>query len=188
MDRSSTFIVSKIEETFQPWSEGEDEPERSSEYIYAKVRMTFSEVFKELRSITPFEPSESPIGPYGPSIWFQTSDPDQNHRTGESTYTSLHVQGSPSAMRRFRHAARAIHQHGLSTGSDPGSKIVATSFERYNGGVRIKRLYGSSTVTRFYVHFARDAKNPMAWKKIEGYGPTPGERKTDAIRKFLANS
>lgn len=37
-----------------------------------------------------------------------------------------------------------------------GRKIVASSFERYNGGIRIKRLYGSSTVTRFYVFFAED--------------------------------
>jgi len=67
--------------------------------------------------------------------------------------------------------------------TDPGLKIVATSYERYNGGVRIKRLYGSSTVTLFFVHYARDAKNASAWKKVEGYGPTPGDRKTDAIRR-----
>jgi hypothetical protein len=62
-------------------------------------------------------------------------------------------------------------------------KIVASSFERYNGGVRIKRLYGSSTVTRFYVHFADEANDPSRWLVVEGYGPTPGERKTDAIRR-----
>jgi hypothetical protein len=64
------------------------------------------------------------------------------------------------------------------------AKILASSFERYNGGVRIKRLHGSSTVTRFYVYREEDRDNPSAWQKIEGYGPTPGDRKTDAIRKF----
>lgn len=62
-------------------------------------------------------------------------------------------------------------------------KIEATSFERYNGGVRIKREYGSSTVTKFYVHFADERGDPSRWLKVEGYGKTPGERKTDAIRR-----
>lgn len=62
-------------------------------------------------------------------------------------------------------------------------KIVAHSFERYNGGVRIKRQYGSSTVTKFYIYYAGDEKDPSKWKIVEGYGPTPGDRKTDAIRR-----
>ncbi len=68
-----------------------------------------------------------------------------------------------------------------------GNKVVANSFERYNGGARVKRAYGSSTVTRFYVYLARDKDNPAAWHKIEGYGKTPGERKTDAIRRAFPN-
>jgi hypothetical protein len=63
------------------------------------------------------------------------------------------------------------------------SKIKASSFERYNGGARIKRQYGSSTVTRFYVYREEDEHDPSKWVKVEGYGPTPGDRKTDAIRK-----
>lgn len=62
-------------------------------------------------------------------------------------------------------------------------KIEAHSKERYNGGVRIKRLYGSSTVTRFWVRFADEADDPSRWLVVEGYGKTPGERKTDAIRR-----
>jgi len=61
--------------------------------------------------------------------------------------------------------------------------IKAVSYERYNGGVRIKRAYGSSTVTRFFVFRAEDEKDPSKWLKVEGYGPTPGDRKTDAIRR-----
>jgi len=64
-----------------------------------------------------------------------------------------------------------------------GSKIVASSYERYNGGARIKRQYGSSTVTRFYVYREEDANDASKWVKVEGYGPTPGDRKTDAIRR-----
>lgn len=62
-------------------------------------------------------------------------------------------------------------------------KIVAVSHERYNGGIAIKRKYGSSTVTRFYVC---DSDIPGSAVLIEGYGPTPGDRKTDAMRKFSA--
>jgi hypothetical protein len=64
------------------------------------------------------------------------------------------------------------------------SKIVATSFGRYNGGIAIKRKHGSSTVTRFYVHFEEDAGYPSRWETIEGFGVTPGERKTYAILEF----
>jgi hypothetical protein len=63
-------------------------------------------------------------------------------------------------------------------------KVWASSTERYNGGVRIKRLWGSSTVTRFYVGYAGDENDPSKWMKIEGYGKTPGERKTYAIHAF----
>jgi hypothetical protein len=64
-----------------------------------------------------------------------------------------------------------------------GSKIVASSYERYNGGAKIKRQYGSSTVTRFYVYREEDKDDASKWLKVDGYGPTPGDRKTDAIRR-----
>lgn len=63
------------------------------------------------------------------------------------------------------------------------SKIFAQSTERYNGGAKIKRLYGSSTITVFFVWREEDKDEPSKWKKVEGFGPTPGERKTDAIRR-----
>lgn len=62
-------------------------------------------------------------------------------------------------------------------------KIIAVSIQRYNGGIRIKRAYGSSTVTKFYIFRASDEHNPVKWKTVEGYGRTPGDRKTDAIRR-----
>jgi len=61
-------------------------------------------------------------------------------------------------------------------------KLFATSFERYNGGVKIKRLYGSSTVTRFYV--GEEGSPPDTWATIEAYGPTPGDRKTYAMNEY----
>lgn len=66
-----------------------------------------------------------------------------------------------------------------------GRRIEASSYERYNGGARAKRMYGGSTITRFYVHFAEDRNDPSKWEKIEGYGPTPGDRKTYAINEFI---
>ncbi len=65
------------------------------------------------------------------------------------------------------------------------AKILAKSFERYNGGAAVKRLHGSSTVTRFYVYV--DGTPPDGWKVVEGFGPTPGDRKTDAIRRSGLN-
>lgn len=62
-------------------------------------------------------------------------------------------------------------------------KIEAHSFERYRASASERRLYGGSTVTKFYVFFAKDRHNASAWKTIMGYGATPGERKTDAIRR-----
>lgn len=63
-------------------------------------------------------------------------------------------------------------------------KIIATSFERYNGGVAIKRKYGSSTITRFYVYREEDSEDSTQWRIIEGFGPTPGDRKTFAIKRY----
>lgn len=62
-------------------------------------------------------------------------------------------------------------------------KIVAFSKERYNGGVRVKRRFGSSTVTIFWVH--PEGAPAKDWEEIAGYGPTPRDRKTYAINKYL---
>lgn len=62
--------------------------------------------------------------------------------------------------------------------------LEAHSMERYNGGIKIKRIYGSSTVTKFLVRPKGEKSfgDPQAIM-VEGYGPTPGERKTFAMRK-----
>lgn len=63
-------------------------------------------------------------------------------------------------------------------------KVFAKSEYRYRASAKERRLYGGVTVTQFLVGFEGSA--PGTWKRIMGYGPTPGQRKTDAIRKFLA--
>jgi hypothetical protein len=55
-------------------------------------------------------------------------------------------------------------------------KVVASSYTT--------RKYGSSTVTRFYVFYADDRNDASKWEMIEGFGKTPGDRKTYAITKF----
>ena len=62
-------------------------------------------------------------------------------------------------------------------------KILADSIERYRASAAERRRYGGNTVTIFLVYRAEDAKDPAKWLKIAGYGPTPGERKTDAIKR-----
>jgi len=56
------------------------------------------------------------------------------------------------------------------------AQIELISANRYNGGVRIKRQWGSSTVTEFWV---RVNGVPQDYKVV-GYGKTPGERKSYA--------
>lgn len=63
-------------------------------------------------------------------------------------------------------------------------KIIAHSISRYNGGVAIKRKHGSSTVTVFRVYREEHENSPNEWREVVGYGPTPGDRKTNAIRTY----
>jgi hypothetical protein len=61
-------------------------------------------------------------------------------------------------------------------------KLFAASQDRYNGGARVKREHGSSTVTRFLVGV--DGSPADTWVRIEGYGKTPGDRKTYALNEY----
>ncbi len=64
-------------------------------------------------------------------------------------------------------------------------KVFAQSYERYKANANERRMFpGSKTVTKFLVGF--EGSEPNTWKRIVGYGPTPGERKTYAINNFLA--
>ncbi len=60
-------------------------------------------------------------------------------------------------------------------------KIEAVSMSRYNGGVKAKRQYGSSTITVFSVGIVGDINSRM---DVEVGGLTPGERKTKAIEQY----
>ena len=91
--------------------------------------------------------------------------------------------GTRSAPRR-REDGAADAEDGAETAGT--GKLFARSFERYNGGVKIKRLYGSSTVTRFYV--GAEGSDPATWVPIDGYGATPGERATYAKRVYWSTS
>lgn len=62
-------------------------------------------------------------------------------------------------------------------------KLKAFSKSRYNGGVKAKRLYGSSTITTFYVMRPEDEKRADLWVTVEVGGKTPGDRITAAKAK-----
>lgn len=64
-------------------------------------------------------------------------------------------------------------------------KLITSSQSRYNGGVRAKRAYGSSTITRFFVLRPEDEQRPELWANVEVGGRTPGERSTAAKAKAL---
>lgn len=63
------------------------------------------------------------------------------------------------------------------------SKIIAVSRYRYRATAAERRLYGGNTVTEFFVFRTEDKKDPSKWIIIRGYGRTPGDRKTDAIKR-----
>jgi hypothetical protein len=74
-------------------------------------------------------------------------------------------------------------------------KLKTVSKNRYNGGVKAKRLYGSSTITTFYVMRIEDETKPQFWATVEVGGKTPGDRATAAkakaepiIRELLAKA
>jgi hypothetical protein len=134
-------------------------------------------------------------------------------RGGYGGQSSLHYRYvDPGAFERHvllnmkRSAERAMAMEGPSPQPLPGSRpaelpppppraveapralpkkgsLTAVSKERYRASPSEKRMYGGSTVTVFYVYRKEDAKNPSAWKVVRGYGPTPVERKTDAMNR-----
>jgi hypothetical protein len=69
---------------------------------------------------------------------------------------------------------------------NPERKVIAVSKDRYRASAEERRRYGGNTVTEFYVMYKDDERDASKWKKIFGYGKTPGERKTYAIEKFRA--
>jgi hypothetical protein len=69
---------------------------------------------------------------------------------------------------------------------NPERKVIAISKDRYRASAEERRRYGGNTVTEFYVMYKDDERDASKWKKIFGYGKTPGERKTYAIEKFRA--
>lgn len=62
-------------------------------------------------------------------------------------------------------------------------QLKAISRSRYNGGVKAKRLYGSSTITEFFVFRPEDERNPSRVIIVEAGGKTPGERASAAKAK-----
>ena len=82
-----------------------------------------------------------------------------------------------SAHRRMR-----AWNPGGATGKQ---RVFAKSEYRYRASASERRLHGGSTVTQFLVGY--EGSDPSTWMRIMGYGPTPGERKTYAIKKFLGS-
>lgn len=52
---------------------------------------------------------------------------------------------------------------------------------RHRASADERRRYGGSTVTEFWV--MPDEKDASTWFTVMGYGPTPGDRKTDARKR-----
>lgn len=61
---------------------------------------------------------------------------------------------------------------------------IIFSESRYDGGVRVKREFGSATVTVFKIKLTPDAE----YLTIEGKGRTPGERRTAALKAARARA
>jgi hypothetical protein len=64
------------------------------------------------------------------------------------------------------------------------NKVVAVSMYRHRATAAERRAHGGATVTEFCIYRAGD--DASKYVTVRGFGPTPGERKTDAIRRYLA--
>jgi hypothetical protein len=69
------------------------------------------------------------------------------------------------------------------TANAVSNKVFAVSENRYRASAAERRAYGGKTVTEFLVGFV--GSDAATWVRINGYGPTPGERKSFAIASFL---
>jgi len=65
-----------------------------------------------------------------------------------------------------------------------GPKLFASSQERWRATAEQRRLYGGKTVTRFYI--GEVGSGAETWKTVEGYGDSPGKRKTFALNRYRA--
>ncbi len=63
------------------------------------------------------------------------------------------------------------------------SKLFAVSQNRYRASALERRLYGGNTVTQFLIGV--EGSDPKTWENVMGYGPTPGNRKTYALRAYV---
>ena len=97
-------------------------------------------------------------------------------------YKEIHRAKSQSEAENIVRTHRRMRawNPGGATGKQ---KVFAKSEYRYRASASERRLYGGSTVTQFLVGY--EGSEPSTWMNIMGYGPTPGERKTYAIKKFL---
>lgn len=62
-------------------------------------------------------------------------------------------------------------------------KMWAQSKHRYKANAAERKLYGGATVTDFWVGYAGDERDASKWVVVRGFGPTSGQRKTDAMTK-----
>lgn len=63
------------------------------------------------------------------------------------------------------------------------TKLWAQSKHRYKANAAERRQYGGATVTDFWVGRVGEERDASKWVVVRGYGPTPGQRKTDAMTK-----
>jgi len=86
------------------------------------------------------------------------------------------IIGKPFAFKMIINQASIILKEKLGY-----MKVELISASRYNGGVKIKRVWGSSTVTEFFVIIDGVQQKDL----VKGYGKTPGDRKTFAKNKVI---
>jgi len=105
--------------------------------------------------------------------------PDQNDAEAKGHYLRGVHHGHPHAgAKAFVGEVQGPRQANPAVKK---AKIVAISMNRYRASAAEKRLHGGNAITEFSVHF--EGAPVEQWKRVKGYGPTPGQRKTDAIRR-----
>ena len=90
---------------------------------------------------------------------------------------------APLSLSMETPAARVAERAPPAPRAPPERKVDAFSESRFRTTPAQKRLGLGSTATVFHVWYVDDRSTGA---RVTGYGPTPGERRTDAIRKFRA--
>lgn len=111
------------------------------------------------------------------------------HSRASLRYVQLGVALSAIALifevttRRRARAARVTNRRRGRARNGRKYEVGISSQHRYRASASERRLHGGKTVTQFLIEDPNH-EGSARWIDVMGYGATPGERRTDALRRY----